>query len=547
MRAKDVPSTPSGRPAAAAAARRLLPLPLAGLLLAGAAIAAAALPAVAQDLGPLRRITGASPFAGCTADDAAGQPGVNYPDTEIEPWVDANPRNPRNLIAGWQQDRWSNGGARGNAAGVSFDGGATWRTVLVPGTSACAGGSYQRASDPWVSVAPNGTAYFMSLALDPDPPSGAFGRNAMLVNRSTDGGRSWGRPTVLRADPTGQALNDKNAITADPTDARFAYAVWDRLVDFGLPPDLRGGGNRGARLRSLLLQGQAADAQPAQVFFEGPALLARTADGGRSWERARVIHDPGGNAQTIGNQVVVRPDGTVMNFFNEIFTNGTFNVSLIRSFDKGRTFGRASRVASAASSLTGTITPDAQEPVRDAAVLFDVAVDPRSGALHAVWQDTRFRGVDEVAFSQSFDGGYSWTRPLRINKTPANRNRFRQQAFVPSVEVGAGGAVVVTYYDFRNDASPGELTDHWAIVCRARCGTAAGWGGERRLTPRSFDMLRAPVARGRFLGDYVGLVAAGRAVYPVFGIADAVNGASLFVRRIDLGAPADAAVAAAAP
>jgi hypothetical protein len=45
----------------------------------------------------------------------------------------------------------------------------------------------------------------------------------------------------------------------------------------------------------------------------------------------------------------------------------------------------------------------------------------------------------------------------------------------------------------------------------------------------------------------VGLVAAGRAVYPVFGIADAVNGASLFVRRIDLGAPADAAVAAAAP
>ena len=47
---------------------------------------------------------GASPFASCTADDivlqeavctAVGAPCENYPNTEIEPWVDANPTNPR--------------------------------------------------------------------------------------------------------------------------------------------------------------------------------------------------------------------------------------------------------------------------------------------------------------------------------------------------------------------------------------------------------------------------------------------------------------------
>ncbi len=177
-----------------------------------------------------------SPFQGCTADGVASQEGVNYPNTEIEPWIEANPRDQRNLIAGWQQDRWSNGGSRGDPAGVSFDGGATWRTVLIPGTTACTGGSYKRASDPWVTISPNGTAYYMTLSFDPDPPSGAFGRNAMLVNRSTDGGRSWSAPITLIRDPDGQALNDKNSITADPNNANFAYAVWDRLRDFTLPP-----------------------------------------------------------------------------------------------------------------------------------------------------------------------------------------------------------------------------------------------------------------------------------------------------------------------
>ena len=206
-------------------------LTFAGLLLAGTA-----LPATAADLDPLQKISRASPFADCIADRVERQPGKNYPQTEIEPYIDANPSDPRNLIVVWQQDRWSNGGARGNVSAYTTDGGATWRTVVPPKISSCTGGEYKRATDPWVSIAPDGMAYFMSLALDPDLPSGAFGRNAMLVNRSTDGGRSWSDPITLIEDPAGQFLNDKNSITADDTDPRFAYAVWDRLRAFDIPP-----------------------------------------------------------------------------------------------------------------------------------------------------------------------------------------------------------------------------------------------------------------------------------------------------------------------
>lgn len=58
---------------------------------------------------------------------------------------------------------------------------------------------------------------------------------------------------------------------------------------------------------------------------------------------------------------------------------------------------------------------------------------------------------------------------------------------------------------------------------------------EQRLTTFPFDMLDAPVAGGHFLGDYVGLVASGRKVYPVFGIATRDDVTNLYTRPIAFG------------
>src|SRR2546428_12933856 len=55
-------------------------------------------------------VSGPSPYTGCSI---AGQPGTNYLNAEVEPWVSVNPANPKNIGGGWQQDRWSNGGAPG--------------------------------------------------------------------------------------------------------------------------------------------------------------------------------------------------------------------------------------------------------------------------------------------------------------------------------------------------------------------------------------------------------------------------------------------------
>ena len=226
----------------------------------------------------------------------------------------------------------------------------------------------------------------------------------------------------------------------------------------------------------------------------------------------------------------------VIDFFTEILPSAGTRIGMLRSNDHGATWTTRPRYAAAIATVFGIVTPDSQELVRDASILFDTAVDDDNGNVYLVWQDVRFHGVDEVAFAMSTDGGHNWSTPVKINKTPTNSNPLREQVFVPSIEVGKHGELVVTYYDFRRDTDDGrERADHWAVFCDPdddNCRNPQNWGGERRLTTASFDVLNAPIARGYFLGDYMGLVAAGNKVFPAFGIAEGENLTSIYTRPI---------------
>jgi hypothetical protein len=483
-----------------------------------------------QAVEPLVQVSETSPFGplercGNFPGVVAGS-GINFLNSELEPWVEVNPTNPSNIVALWQQDRWSNGGARSNVAGVSVDGGTTWAMVVVPGLTHCSGGSFERASDPWLSFAPDGTLHQISLLLNIDPPPEfpiGFGPSALAVSKSTDGGLTWSPPILIMADDNPRFLNDKESITADPTAVTLVYAVWDRLA---LSPD--------------------------GTSFRGPSYFAHTTDGGETWEPARVLFDPGLNNQTIGNQLVVLPNGRLLTFFTEIINQPTplpFSLSFVFSPDKGVTWlpGRDQAIRTNQMLSVGVSTPDKGVPVRDAAILFDVAVDRNSGTIYAVWQDARFSGFDQIALSLSSDLGVTWSEPIKINLTPANaENPRRQQAFLPSVAVASDGTVVVTYYDFRYDTTTGELTDHWLIRCQTACADPAHWGHEVRLTETSFDYLQAPFANGAFMGDYVGLAAQGTDALAVFPQAFPDDHTSVFVRQVGLAAAARA-IAGGAP
>jgi hypothetical protein len=194
-----------------------------------------------------------------------------------------------------------------------------------------------------------------------------------------------------------------------------------------------------------------------------------------------------------------------------------------RSTDGGETWP-GEPVEIAATRRGPPQTPDGEQEVMPG--IFDIAVDRGSGALYAVWEELFEEPLapTRVAFSSSDDGGLTWSTPVRVNQTPPNTSLLLEQAFLPSVEVSGDGIIGVTYYDFQNDTLEDSRsdTDHWFTHCDpdvVDCTQASSWSDGVRLTESSFDLLAAPMTRGRlFLGDYVGLAAAGNDFFAFFPV-----------------------------
>jgi hypothetical protein len=125
-----------------------------------------------------------------------------------------------------------------------------------------------------------------------------------------------------------------------------------------------------------------------------------------------------------------------------------------------------------------------------------------------------------------------------MNQTPDLANDLSEQAFTPMVHVLDDGTVAVSYYDFRsNTADNGATTPTEAFVahCHAAsedCSAEASWGDEVDVTDAAFDSRRAPVARGFFLGDYVGLGQDGTAFFPFFAVTTATDPANIVTREV---------------
>jgi hypothetical protein len=461
-------------------------------------------------------VSSTDPYAICSNAD---QPGKNYPDSEVEPYVAVNPHSAGNVIGVWQQDRWSNGGAHGLLAGFSTDGGTTWGESQLP-FSGCVtgaivdpftGGPYNRASDPWISIGPDGTAYTVGL-LATNTTLGVSGGNndtGVATLTSTDGGRTWGNPNLIKSDQgtspvfeASQFFNDKESITADPVHAGTAYVVWDRLQAPSHSPD-------------AALHAHA---------FRGPTWFSKTTDGGKTWNGTRAIFDPGQNSQTIGNQIVVDPrTGTLYDFFERLQTTGGpkftprgDSLGVMTSDDGGSTWSNP-RVISATQTVDD-VDPNTGAALRTGGALPSVAIDPSTGQLYVVWEDARFAGgtVNQAVLSTSTDGGKTWTAPAAVSKVTG------RPAFTPTVAVNSAGVVGVTYYDLRNLPAGDTTTlptDYWFT---ASSDHGKSFGDEMHIAG-SFDMLKAPNAGGFFVGDYEALGVNGAAFLPFFVQAEPSN------------------------
>ncbi|MFC0113587.1 exo-alpha-sialidase [Kibdelosporangium aridum] len=438
----------------------------------------------------LTKVSGPSPFPPACSETG---PGTLHWNSEVQSHAAVNPRNPGHLVGTYQQDRWSSIASQGVVTATSFDGGRTWRQS-VPPTSQCSGaGNLKRATDSWVSVAPDGTAYLATLAMTKaffEPGS----EHAIQVSRSRDGGLTWGPATVLVREGGESVFNDLPAVTADPTDSRYVYMVFTKIEVF------------------------------TETEFTGSAYLARSVDGGRTWEPPKVVYAPGLNSQTIANKIVVRPDGTLVNAFTRYYLDASGaereEVAVISSADKGKTWSAPVKVADL--TKVGTKDPDTGTPIRDGSDFVHAAASGRD--LYLAWQDSRFSGGkhDGIVLSRSRDGGLTWSAPVPV----------AAQAFSPALAVLSDGTVGVTYYDLRDNTSdPATLPARYSL---ATSSDGVTWREQRVAT---FDFAGAPTVdrpeRSLYLGDYHGLVASGGSFVPLFPKAgkDPANRSDVFASR----------------
>jgi hypothetical protein len=152
------------------------------------------------------------------------------------------------------------------------------------------------------------------------------------------------------------------------------------------------------------------------------------------------------------------------------------------------------------------------------------------------WDGSQF----DVMFSQSTDGGLTWSAPIQVNDPDGN------DQFQPSVAAGPGGAVAVAFFDRRQscptgDASISPGSQGRANVCidvtlQAFKDSGAGAlrvGGNVRFTKYTWDPEQPvqtidgldqmacaahqnPCTTRAFIGDYFGLAISAKNVYGFF-------------------------------
>ena len=301
---------------------------------------------------------------------------------------------------------------------VSIDGGTSWRNEnapqLEPYSRNCALGSVMPQNvRTELAQSADGTLFYAFQGNDPD----AGGSRAVLLGRSTDGGRTW-ETVALEPGPKATSLADVELnyeahVAIDPADPKLVYVMWRRSYPV-VEPGVR--------------------ARPSRPFYAvsvdggasfGPATLLVDADLGSDGPRPIVV---GGSVYAFYRQL---PAALAPSSTTPLPSPPLGRLFVAASSDRGQHWAR-SEIAAAR---------DASDPV--------AVYDAKRKMFYAVWHDNRKEELD-AWFSASPDG-ISWSSPKQLNDDPAGT---RVGQHYPQISLSPSGRIDVAWYDWRDDPFP---------------------------------------------------------------------------------------------
>jgi hypothetical protein len=391
----------------------------------------------------LTTLAGPASYARC----GRGDPSVQR-DSEVEPYLAVSPTDPDRLIATWQQDRRIAAGAVGVAIAGSSDGGVTWHAERLPDGAPCGARGLTGASDPWLAIGPEGTAYLVDLPFAA-PRRRRPTRAEVAVHRVPAAlagiAEPWSSPIRLS---DGRRFDDKPSISADPRRPGVAWVVWHR-------------GDR--------------------------TLIRRTADQGVTWTAPRRVD---ALSATVGQVIYPLPDGRLL--MTGLATGGRSAIVAAVSKDGGRTWGARVIIGARGPAFAHRPGGPAVRPG-----IFPAIAVLQDDTVVALWARAQRRG-SEIVRTASRDGGRTWS-PARVVLAR------RGDVMTPVVAAAADGALGLSWTEVAPRRRR-ERTLSTAVAFALSRDTGRTWRTRRLLGP--FDLRRAPRAgRARFLGDYAGIAA----------------------------------------
>ena len=379
------------------------------------------------------------------------------------PTVVRNPRDRDNLVVTSRIDSPD----FSCAVHVSRDGGHRWSPTRVPVPS----GQGRTCYAPDAAFQADGTLHVSYVTLE----GVANTPRAIWVASSGDGGRTLSAPRRVSG-PLGFQVR----IAADPGPRGGLYLTWLQARDVG-------------NLKFT------APGNPIQV--------ARSDDGGASWQRPVRVNDPR-RGRVLAPSAALGPDGELYVLYLDVGNDrldyegahegiggppyaGRFTLVLARSLDRGATW--------AESVVDDDVVP-VERFVPFLPPFPSLAVDRESGRVYAGFHDAR-AGTPDVWVWSLGKGERTWRAPVRVNDTP---HADRSSQYLPELDVAPDGRLDVVYFDRRDD--PDNIRN--TISLQSSHDEGGTFGGRLTLSSRSFDSrIGFGSERGQAnLGSRLGLV-----------------------------------------
>lgn len=350
------------------------------------------------------------------------------------------------------------------------------------------------AGDPLIACADPNTFYYSAVWAD------LLNNTAgVAFAKSTDGGRTFSAPVVVASKSASDHLVATDWLAIDPNHPQRLYIAYAD-IDFS---------------------GFVCGRDP---IFHLPVTryaieMVSSSDSGATWSKLPTEIDQvcagsaSPNASLAGPRIAVAPDGKVYVAYEASGENGggltSRQINIAKSLDGGGSFSPPALVTLVTPVGNGA---DLQGFIR-ANEFPSLAIGRGSsnmGLIFLTWNDagniapdmlstTSVYGFADIKFTDSRDGGVTWSNPIRVNDNSEGNGAPLSDQFEPAIATDKTGRIGICFYDRRRDPN-NFLIDR---ECASSSNNGASWSN-KRITSSNFpsvvgqDIFVAP----DYMGDY---------------------------------------------